>query len=512
MLKGNLSIVSGSAPGLLLSIWLNLQAVKLQYARSYSTEMRKILLQNSLEGQTVEFARHSIESDAAGEQYHHLEADDALTDIDEEEERSGSNSSGEESIDIEQAQRMPLHLQQPHSQQQRHAKQKQQYQHPEQPLQHQNKDGHQRSRQQPHHDDDVVRTSITAQQAAQQNSQSQLSGQHRHSQVIRVDQNHMKGGPNGIGDFDLLVLNVHSSMSKIRTTATQETVLLVVCAIWVFIILCLSFIPGISSTDATSVVGIAVNLNLVIFYGSPLSTIYTVIQTGVSETIHIPTMILNSFNGGLWGVFGLVTGDPYVTLPNSVGFFLGVVQMILCLIFPREIRETIVTESGDVLEHSTASQRHRRTVVMISSQNLNDMESLSVLSLVHPSKHSRHAVRIYNNNSLSNLGYDASGHSNRYGGGNSSINTAKFNNFVLPSDYSQSTRRKIQAQKAQHKNNNMSTSDMTWGNGSMVGGPSGHYRNQVSDFLEALGNGASSGGTSTTADESTDQKVERLWL
>ena len=83
------------------------------------------------------------------------------------------------------------------------------------------------------------------------------------------------------------------------------------------------------------IVGILVNLNLVFFYGAPLSTIATVLQTKNSASIHLWTMMTNTGNGAFWTAYGLAVDDSFVSVPNGLGTLLGVIQMIFCMTFPR---------------------------------------------------------------------------------------------------------------------------------------------------------------------------------
>lgn len=84
----------------------------------------------------------------------------------------------------------------------------------------------------------------------------------------------------------------------------------------------------------TLMVGIAVNFNLIFFYGAPLSKISMVFQTRSSKYIHVPTMITSLVNGSLWFIYGLALGDYFVAVPNGLGAVLGVVQVALCILFP----------------------------------------------------------------------------------------------------------------------------------------------------------------------------------
>ena len=90
---------------------------------------------------------------------------------------------------------------------------------------------------------------------------------------------------------------------------------------------------GDSTTTREWVVGIAVNLNLLVFYAAPLSTIWTVLQTQSAATIHVPTMLTNTFNGCFWGAYGVAILDWFIAVPNILGAALGAVQIALFVLF-----------------------------------------------------------------------------------------------------------------------------------------------------------------------------------
>jgi uncharacterized protein with PQ loop repeat len=81
------------------------------------------------------------------------------------------------------------------------------------------------------------------------------------------------------------------------------------------------------------VVGITVNINVIFFYGAPLSSILTVLRTKSTATIHIPTLITNTANGAFWCAYGVAVLDPFIAVPNGVGAALGGVQAMLFVLF-----------------------------------------------------------------------------------------------------------------------------------------------------------------------------------
>jgi Sugar efflux transporter for intercellular exchange len=116
-----------------------------------------------------------------------------------------------------------------------------------------------------------------------------------------------------------------------------ELGLLGISIIWLCVIAIISFTSRYWNHRTNElIVGFTVNLNLVFFYGAPLSTIFTVLSTYESSSIHIPTMLLNTINGTFWCIYGIAVKDWFIAIPNGVGTLLGIVQILLCCFFPRQ--------------------------------------------------------------------------------------------------------------------------------------------------------------------------------
>jgi uncharacterized protein with PQ loop repeat len=92
----------------------------------------------------------------------------------------------------------------------------------------------------------------------------------------------------------------------------------------------------LSSNTQEWIIGIIVNANCTFFYAAPLSTIWNVLKTRTTKTIHIPTMIMNTANALFWMTYGFAIVDPFLFGPNALGSFFGFTQIFLCLIFPRD--------------------------------------------------------------------------------------------------------------------------------------------------------------------------------
>jgi len=123
---------------------------------------------------------------------------------------------------------------------------------------------------------------------------------------------------------------------KLAAPAPHEHLAMANVFVWLAITALISFASAFSDRTKELIVGISVNLNLVVFYGAPLSTILTVLTTKSSSSIHVRTMLTNTFNGLFWAAYGIAITDLFIAVPNSLGAGLGVIQIMLCLFFPRK--------------------------------------------------------------------------------------------------------------------------------------------------------------------------------
>ena len=92
---------------------------------------------------------------------------------------------------------------------------------------------------------------------------------------------------------------------------------------------------------------------LVFFYGAPLHTMKKVVQTKCSDSIHVPTMVLNWSNTSLWLAYGVARKDPIILIPNAIGLLLGLMQELLRLLYPRSGLRVLVQQEGSDEEESS---------------------------------------------------------------------------------------------------------------------------------------------------------------
>jgi solute carrier family 50 protein (sugar transporter) len=144
------------------------------------------------------------------------------------------------------------------------------------------------------------------------------------SEHVGSEQHGSNGSSGGAGLGELLVL------------VPQEEALLRILVGWAAVITWVGWLS--TSTNPAATIGVVVNVNLVFFYGAPLQTVQTVVTERNSESIHVPTMVMNWMNTTFWILYGFARHDFIIIVPNALGLSLGLIQGVLCVMFPR--RET----------------------------------------------------------------------------------------------------------------------------------------------------------------------------
>lgn len=124
----------------------------------------------------------------------------------------------------------------------------------------------------------------------------------------------------------------------------QERNLLRVLTAWAVVIV---YVGWFSRSDPASTVGLIVNINLIVFYGAPLQTMQTVIATNNSDSIHVPTMMMNWLNTTFWIGYGIARQDAVIIVPNTIGLILGLAQGVLRLMYPSRPSGDLQAIPGD---------------------------------------------------------------------------------------------------------------------------------------------------------------------
>lgn len=148
---------------------------------------------------------------------------------------------------------------------------------------------------------------------------------------------------------ELRTMAAEIATERMEAPAPHEKVVVGVIVAWFTFISCIVFIP-MDSKHREFIIGIAVNINMSFFYGSPLSIIFKVIKTKDSSWIHRQTMIMNTLCALFFLIFGIGQMDYFLIVPNGIGVLLGAVQLFLRLLIPCSEKTTRIEKSSIELQ------------------------------------------------------------------------------------------------------------------------------------------------------------------
>jgi len=118
--------------------------------------------------------------------------------------------------------------------------------------------------------------------------------------------------------------------------------------------------------------GFTSNAILLLYYGAPLSTVYTVISTQSAASLSWPLSVMQVINGSLWLGYGLAVSDPFIWVPNGIGACAGGFQVFLLILFRKKHRHSPPPSETDTV---TSSQRELTTGMADSSLIVNSTSS-----------------------------------------------------------------------------------------------------------------------------------------
>ena len=97
------------------------------------------------------------------------------------------------------------------------------------------------------------------------------------------------------------------------------------------------------------IAGLGANAVVACLYVSPILNLPTVIRTRSAALFSVPYVLASLSNCGMWLVYGLYKGDPFIWLNCAIGVIMGAVQLTLVLIFYRPDR-TLRLQAARVLQ------------------------------------------------------------------------------------------------------------------------------------------------------------------
>jgi len=94
-------------------------------------------------------------------------------------------------------------------------------------------------------------------------------------------------------------------------------------------------VDGNATSQVLTLLGSVGAGSAVVLMASPLVTVQQVLKDKCTESMPFTVSLAMTVNGFSWFGYGwLITGDPFVYVPNALGFIAGMAQMSLFAIYP----------------------------------------------------------------------------------------------------------------------------------------------------------------------------------
>ncbi|GAB2269862.1 hypothetical protein Dimus_004781 [Dionaea muscipula] len=135
-----------------------------------------------------------------------------------------------------------------------------------------------------------------------------------------------------INGFGFVVEAVYISIFFIYSNWTKRRTMIwrLLGELVLFVAVVLGTLLAVHGTKKrTIVVGAFCDVMNVIMYASPLTVMRMVIKTKSVKYMPFWLSVANLANGIVWLIYGLIKFDPWIAVPNGLGAFFGVLQLIL---------------------------------------------------------------------------------------------------------------------------------------------------------------------------------------
>jgi solute carrier family 50 protein (sugar transporter) len=150
--------------------------------------------------------------------------------------------------------------------------------------------------------------------------------------------------PNWIGLVSgVFILALTYPLANLQTRYRVLGVLLFIAGLFFPIIFSLS--QSKTKEEFASIMAYVTIVIQLIFFASPLLNAIQIIRTKSSAILYWPLALTASLSCGLWTIYGIVLAQMSIYLPNVIGCTFGVIQMLLCFIYPS--KEQNVLRAGE---------------------------------------------------------------------------------------------------------------------------------------------------------------------
>lgn len=171
-----------------------------------------------------------------------------------------------------------------------------------------------------------------------------------------------------------------------RSYAVKTLVVTVVilAIVTLYIVLGVCGLTGQSTDQVRKVLGYIADVAGICFYGSPMERIHRVLKTKSVEPIPIHMCVMGAITNGLWLVYGFLTSDVFVIIPNVFTITLTTTQLVLYVVFRPRSSSWLPRSSVDPAHISVVLSPTRKNSAVLDLGKLSPVERPSFHALRSP--------------------------------------------------------------------------------------------------------------------------------
>eukprot|EP01004_Peranema_trichophorum_P008070 NODE_6835_length_838_cov_54.369231_g6236_i0.p1 GENE.NODE_6835_length_838_cov_54.369231_g6236_i0~~NODE_6835_length_838_cov_54.369231_g6236_i0.p1 ORF type:complete len:233 (-),score=16.26 NODE_6835_length_838_cov_54.369231_g6236_i0:85-783(-) len=99
----------------------------------------------------------------------------------------------------------------------------------------------------------------------------------------------------------------------------------------------LGYVHFVAAPDVmASQLGLIASVICVAMFSAPLATVREVVRDKSSASLPTAVIVMSNLNCACWLAYGICLMNPYVYVPNFLGLALSMINLALCIIYPKK--------------------------------------------------------------------------------------------------------------------------------------------------------------------------------
>jgi solute carrier family 50 (sugar transporter) len=162
-----------------------------------------------------------------------------------------------------------------------------------------------------------------------------------------------------IGEWDIMGTNMIGLMLSLyymynydRFTKNHSSSRIQICLVLLFLYGLLVILRYLPPRDVINALGLVSSVFSVLMFGAPLITVWQVYRTRDSSSMSPRLCLMNFTCSMCWTIYGYLSHDKFIIVPNTLGIALSSVQLFLIRRYPAHEPKSMGVEVEAVIKDS----------------------------------------------------------------------------------------------------------------------------------------------------------------